>query len=161
MPEGDSAACDPADVEQIVDQPRPDGASWRSIMVHACRTRLVGAARQLQRLERVAHRRQRIAQLVRERREELVLAPVGLPQRRASARCLRSVTSRAIFEAPTTDAAVVPNRRDGQRDVRRCCPSLRRPHGVEVLEALARSQIRARIVVLLVDAARGGITSEM
>ena len=70
----DAAAGDAGDVEQVVDQPRE--------MVHlalddgafALRTRLAAQLHQLQRRE---DRRQRIAQLVSEHRQELVLRAVG------------------------------------------------------------------------------------
>ena len=66
-------------------------------LARARRGRSAPSARQRQG-HRVADRRERVAQLVGEHREELVLAAVGLVAL-ASAR-LRSVMSRAIFDAP-------------------------------------------------------------
>ena len=57
-------------------------ATWRSITSRAASARSSpSAGADAQDLERVADRRQRVAQLVRQHGEELVLAPVGLAQR--------------------------------------------------------------------------------
>ena len=79
QPELDLAAGDARDLQQVVDQ--PDHVV--DLPVHDLERRLERSLglRQRQRLQRVANRRERIAQLVRQRGQELVLAPVGLLQR--------------------------------------------------------------------------------
>ena len=74
---GELAAIDARDVEQIVDQPHQQ----LQLALHRLMRR-IGAPGELQRIQRVAERRQRIAQLVGERGEEFVLAPVDLEHSR-------------------------------------------------------------------------------
>ena len=77
--EHDLAAGDPRDVEQVVDHPRH---LLDLVLDHLDRPLEVGAAQalDLHDLDGVADRGQGIAQLVGEHGEELVLAPVGLPE---------------------------------------------------------------------------------
>ena len=87
-PQRELAGGDARDVEQVVDQAH----HLRAPGAPSSRARLPRPARRspasLQDLERVAHRRERVAQLVRERGEELVLAPVGGAQRLLGAAAL-------------------------------------------------------------------------
>ena len=71
---------DAADVEQVVHEPGHQCDLTLDHLRHAIdeRIRLRAA---FQERHRVADRCQRIAQFVRERRQELVLAPIGVPQR--------------------------------------------------------------------------------
>jgi hypothetical protein len=85
------AAGDPADVEQVVDQPNQ--------VLHLAIEQIAGPLHvRLQRdlvpydLDGIADRHQQVAQFVRQCREELVLAAIGLAQCPSSA-ALRSVTS--------------------------------------------------------------------
>ena len=82
------AARDARHVEQVVDQPRQVLDLARGDVARRGLARLVGAG-ELRRTAPRCDRGERVAQLVRERGEELVLAPVGLAQRalrRAGAR---------------------------------------------------------------------------
>ena len=75
----DRASRDARDVEQIVDEPREmHGLAIDDV----ARPAQLGVVDRQARhdLDGVANRRERIAQLVREDREELVLVPVGLDQ---------------------------------------------------------------------------------
>ena len=63
--------------------------SWRPRMSVAWRKSLGIPFGSQENLEGVPDGRQRISQLVRERREELVLAAVGLPQGRRPSVCAR------------------------------------------------------------------------
>jgi hypothetical protein len=76
----DLAGGDSRDVEQVVDQLDEQAALPVHHAEHAIPRRRLGRAVQ-QDLEPVAERAQRVAQLVREGRQELVLAPVGLAKR--------------------------------------------------------------------------------
>src|SRR6476646_952086 len=114
-------------------------ASWRSIMPDA----LVEAARQLQRLERVAHRRQRTPQLVCEHREELVLAPIRGFQfaEQAVDPLLRLLTVHDVprdLRCANDVPGLVTNGRDGQRDVNGL-PVHTHAYRLEMLDALAGS----------------------
>jgi hypothetical protein len=86
-PQRHQPAVDARQVEQVVDEA---GHVPDLPLDHALRlARLVSARRRhLQHRARVAHRRERVAQLVRQRREELVLAPVLLAQLRGVAHAL-------------------------------------------------------------------------
>ena len=83
----DRAARDARDVEQVVDQPRQ---VQRLAVDDVARPLSCGLSIDAARhdLDGVADRRERIAQLVREDREELVLVPVGSLQRGLGARAL-------------------------------------------------------------------------
>ena len=75
-PELDRAARDARDVEEVVHEPR----HLRHLAIHRLEERPAALGLEvagLQHVQRGAHRRERVAQLVRERREELVLALVG------------------------------------------------------------------------------------
>ena len=112
----DLAARDARDVEQVVDQPHQvlDLALDRSRGLAA----IAGSGRRAgmpSRCSGVADRRQRIAQLVRQHRQELVLAPVG---DRAVPRCVRAacaqVLARGDIERETDELVVrVGNARIG------------------------------------------------
>ena len=89
--EFDLAARDPAHVEQVVDKPRqlPD------LTLHDFRRRAQRIAPVPGKPEGsrgVADRRERIAQLMRQHREELVLATVGIRQ-------IRGQPAEVVFEA--------------------------------------------------------------
>ena len=85
--------------------------SWRSIISRARRATARGRRRaSLQDLERVAQRRERVAQLVRERREELVLAPVGVAQRLLGAAPLDISRCSERFDASSASARCRPRR---------------------------------------------------
>ena len=73
------AAGDARHVEQVVDQP-DHLPTCRSSRSRCAAHRVAGVARQPHDLQGVADRGERVAQLVGERREELVLAPVGVAQ---------------------------------------------------------------------------------
>ena len=83
----DVAARDARDVQQVVDQPRE---VLHLPLDHVARPGelRIGQRAPAHDLDRVADRRERIAQLVREHGEELVLVPVGFLQRRFDARAL-------------------------------------------------------------------------
>jgi len=68
-------------------------AAQESYLASLGRQRIAAGAPQL--VERVAQRRERIPQLVRQRREEFVLAAVGLPQQPLGATLLREVDADA------------------------------------------------------------------
>ena len=75
----DLAARDARDVEQVVDQPR-QLVDLALDDVARARALLVGQLLEPHQLHRVADRRQRVAQLVRQHGQELVLAAVGLAE---------------------------------------------------------------------------------
>jgi hypothetical protein len=75
----DRPAVDARQLEEVVDQAHEVRGLTLEHFVHASRGLAVG--RHAQDLQAVAQRRKRIAELVGERRQELVLAPVGLAQR--------------------------------------------------------------------------------
>ena len=77
------------------------------------------AAGDAQRVQRVADRRQRVAQLVRERRQELVLAPVGLAQRVLDPLALADVDHRAA-EAEEGAVGCAARRRGVEREAIAC-----------------------------------------
>ncbi len=56
-------------------------STWRSMMACACSRSASGLAALPRHRDRVTDRRERVAQLVRQHGEELVLAPVRLAQR--------------------------------------------------------------------------------
>ncbi len=99
QPQLDSAGGDPRDLQQVVDEPHHVIDLPLQHFQHAIGSRVV-AARQPQDIERIADRRQRIAELVGQRRQKLVLAAVSLKE--GLLKPLASVMSRAIFDAPTT-----------------------------------------------------------
>ena len=76
----DLAARDAAHVEQVVDQPRPSARPAAPASRTPSSTRLPLAAAEAQHSAGVADRRQRVAQLVGQHRQELVLAAVGFGQ---------------------------------------------------------------------------------
>ena len=92
----DLAAADAGHVEQVVDQPHH---LPQLPLHHVARLRQHRRVRRRRAsrsdLERVADGRERVAQLVRERRQELVLAAVGLEQRLLRALELRDVVRAA------------------------------------------------------------------
>ena len=105
LPQFDLALADAAEIHKIVDQAH-----------HLVELTLGDPARQLEilgrqigslhQLDGVADRRQGVSQLVRQDRQKLVFAPVGFFQLLAYSRSafstrLRSVMSRATFDAPT------------------------------------------------------------
>ena len=90
----DLAARDARDVEEIVDEP-DEVADLPAEHVERRREQRLGRRRELHELHRVRDRRERVAQLVRERRQELVLAPVGLAQRLLAADALGEVDADA------------------------------------------------------------------
>ena len=76
----ESAAADAVDVEQIVDEAN----DLRKLALHHCASAIDdvwSGAGQAHHLQPIAQRRQRIAQLVRQRGEEFILAAIGLLQR--------------------------------------------------------------------------------
>ena len=75
-------------------------ATWRSIIARAqaAASRSCGFSRND--LERVAQRRERVAQLVREDGEELVLAPVGFAQRGGDPVALAKIVANLVLAAP-------------------------------------------------------------
>ena len=89
------APTDAPEVEQVVDQPHHLPQLPLQDAVRLRQHRRVRGAGEPQRLERGAHGRERVAQLVRERRQELVLVPVGLEQRLLRALELRDVVRAA------------------------------------------------------------------
>ena len=95
----DLAARDARDVEQIVDEARAGAATWRSMTP---RSRASASPRSSHQLERGEDRRERVAQLVAEHREELVLRAVRLS---ASARAACSRSSDDRIDCAATDAA--------------------------------------------------------
>ena len=81
---------------------------WLELALHHAarlveRRRVAGAA--LQDRERVAQRRERVAQLVRQRGEELVLPPVGVLERRQRALLLGDVADDAEHPLAAVGAA--------------------------------------------------------
>ena len=86
--------------------------SWRSIISRAWATALGVAGREPHHLQAVAQRCQRIAQLVRQEREELVLAAVRLAQRLLRPLPLGDVAG--DLGRADDPAATVSDRRDGQ-----------------------------------------------
>ncbi len=78
-PQLDAPLRDPRDVEQVVHQPRQMGHLTLHQVHRFFHLRIVGKF-SCEDLARVADRCERIAQLVREHRQELVFAPVGLLQ---------------------------------------------------------------------------------
>jgi hypothetical protein len=128
----DATATDAADVDQVVDQPH----ELRELTLHgrpAALDHVAIALSPLYQFERVAQRRERSAQLVRERRQELVLAPVGLDQRG-----LRLLAERNIGDAEEDAVTRVVRRwRQHHREV-----------DVETSTA-QRAQPRFALVVLL------------
>jgi hypothetical protein len=99
----------------------------------------------LQHFHGVADRREPVAQLVREDREELVLGPVGLALRLARALLERDVAR----DLRRTDhpAAFVVDRRDRERDVD-AATALRDPLGLEVPDARTGADPREDRVLL-------------
>ena len=84
--------------------------TWRLITSWLQRFCASVAAGRLRDQRGLADRRERIAQLVRERREELVLAPVGFAQRRLGALAARDLALRRLVQ---------PRVVDGDRGLRR------------------------------------------
>ena len=79
--------------------------SWRSIMARACATAFSVAAGEPHHLQAVAERGERVAQLVGQQGEELVLLAVGLPEVLLGppARVMsRKLQTRPTFTPPTT-----------------------------------------------------------
>ena len=101
---------DPADVEQVVDQAHQVAelslAPWRGPPANASPS--VGAS--CHDRDRVADRRQRIAQLVRQHRQELVLAPRRLAQLIGVALALGDVDRGRDQEAPAVGVGAAPGR---------------------------------------------------
>jgi len=97
----DPAARNARDVQQVVDE-----AGHRLHLTHDDVRRLaqprIGFAGELNQQRRVQDRRERIAQLVGKRREELVLAPIRLPERGLAA-AKRGFGSRACGDVGRLD----------------------------------------------------------
>ena len=92
QPEVDVAARDARDVDQVVDDTRQHGGL---ALDHFMQPRDLGAVlRSVQQLERIGDRRERVAQLVAEHREELVLALILLAQQPLGALALGDVARR-------------------------------------------------------------------
>ena len=99
--------------------------SWRSSTSRArSQLRVVAAAPDLEHFERIAHRRQRIAQLVRQGRQEFVLAPVGLCQLRIEGAGVAARQLQMLFVL----AAVGGDEHGNLVVLRLAMPA---PHGVE------------------------------
>ena len=112
-PQLDAALCDPRDIEQVVDQPR----QMRDLALHEVhRLFHLWIVGQLsgQDLACVADRRERISQLVREHRQELILAPVRLLQNLGAALGFRRVVRDAEHGL---DVSAVPHLGNEQRVV--------------------------------------------
>ena len=96
----DDAAGDPRYLEEIVDQ----AVEVMDLPLHHCArrrgARVFERARQFQDLEAVQDRRQRIAQLVAERGQELVLAAVGGAQRLLDLLPLGEVAANLVLARP-------------------------------------------------------------
>ena len=105
---------DARDVEQVVEQPRHLPHLPLDDAADVAQRGVVGQ-RQAQRRHAAADRRQRVAQLVGEHGQELVLAAVAVAQRLLERLALADV---AGDRGGADDAAVlVADRRDGQRHV--------------------------------------------
>ncbi len=158
-PQFDLALADAADVEQVVDQvhhlPQLALDDLARVVVH----RLV--ARELHDLHRVADRCERVAQLVRERGEELVLAQVGIVQRGLGVLAQRDVRDdaqeaqpgrlghagarrdvRTAVDVDPVLAAVGPDRAGLEGEVGARVERLRdeRPHALAVVRMQVREQ---------------------
>ena len=87
-----SPARDPRDVEQVVDEAR-QVLDWRSSRSRTQPTRSGSRFGALHQLHAVVDRRERVAQLVRQDREELVLAASASLQQRSRRACASAISS--------------------------------------------------------------------
>ena len=117
------SARDARDFEQIVDEPNEMVDLAVHDCTHADRDGVLHPGR-LQQLQGCQQRRQWIAQLVAERGQKLVFAPVGEPERFLSLNAFRQMTPNLILPVARTESAAdgaherrPPQRPLQQRDV--------------------------------------------
>ncbi len=144
-------AVDAGDVEQVVDQP-DHVAELPLHHVPGLGDGVGVAGREPHHLQAVAQRGQRVAQLVGQQREELVLAAVRLPERLLGPLPLGDVAG--DLRRPDDAAVAVADRGDRQGDVE---PAAVLGHAdrLEVLDPLPAAEPR-QDRALLVDAAPAG-----
>ncbi len=84
LAQGELGLADPGNVEQVIDQAHHQ----RQLPLHQCQQLAVHRGGHAQHGQRVLQRCQRVAQLVRQRRQELVLAPPHFPEQLLDASAL-------------------------------------------------------------------------
>jgi hypothetical protein len=142
----DLAEADATHIEQVVDEAH----EMRELTIHhvdRAMQRRVGFRRQARDLQAVADRRERIAQLVGQRREELVFAPIRVVEL-ALHRLAVADVDQARRHADGV-ASEVADRTAGQQD-RQLVPVLVTTHGFQS-DDLAREQSTSGVALAIVE----------